>query len=80
MRHAEKKGTEQMTYYWYRTPDHPSANDSDPQDGAVSWNVDFESDRDPGKHFRIHVGPETRARMLKQLSDKETKRHDSPPK
>lgn len=56
-------------YHWFRTPDHPAANDRDVQAGEKQWNIDFESDRDPGITYRIHVGEKSREKLLAMLAE-----------
>lgn len=58
-------------YHWYRTDDHPARNDRDGIPGEVQWNVDFVADT--GVTYRIHVGPESRLRMLEMLREDKAK-------
>lgn len=57
--------------FWYRTHDHPGANNRTPEVGEHQWNLDFTTE--DGRQFRVHVGPDSRKAMIQMLADDKVK-------
>lgn len=51
---------------WFRTKDHPASAFAD-GNSPLCWNVDIEADS--GETVRIHVGAESRLKMLEMLAE-----------